>query len=583
VAQSVVQDVAQNPDRLETPHRGGTLRLVGAGDVDHLDPALAYHTVTRGLLRACTRQLVSYVAAADRDAAGRIVADLATELPPATNAGRSWTFTLRDGLRWNTGRPLVAADVVRGIKRLAHPLAPSPGLPYYLSTVAGLAEFRDEVAAGPQHPAAIGERIEDTALAGVTAVSEREIRFETVQPVGDFLNMLALPFATPAPVEYLRHRPGSPELEQALSWNGPYAVSRYLPGQRIELDRNPAWDRATDPLRAAWVDRIEIRQQVSEPDAHRLVADGRADMLWDVQPLTEELPELLSTADERLEVYPAGLLSPYLVINFDSPDNGQLLKDVSVRRALQYAVDKAAVAAVWGGPQLNDVADQILPPLCAAHRPTAYYPTAGGRGDPERARALLTAAGYPGGVTLRLVFRDRDIHPETARVVRDALSRAGIRLELVPAGIPALFEEYLAPPADAPRGRWDLALTGWEPDWYGNNARTYLQPLADGRDAARGGDWGTNYGHYRNQRADALLTEATSCLDPERAGELFRQLEDVVMQDAALVPVLFAHQYWMHARRVRNWLPYPVLNGDLTNLWLDGPPTASDDDQGMDG
>jgi peptide/nickel transport system substrate-binding protein len=239
-----------------------------------------------------------------------------------------------------------------------------------------------------------------------------------------------------------------------------------------------------------------------------------------------------------------------------------------VREALQYAVDKAAVSTVWGGPRLCDIAEQILPPLCTAHREARPYATPEGLGDPERARRLLAEAGYPDGITLKLVYRDRDIHPETARVLRDGLARAGIRAELVGVSINELFGDYFGSAAAAREGRWDLALTGWEPDWHGNNGRVYLQALFDSADVSVGDDWGTNFGYYRSARTNELIGAALGCADRERADEFFRAAEAEVLRDCAVVPILFAHQYWLHATRVRNWLPYPVLNGDLTNLWL---------------
>ncbi len=552
------------------PRRGGTLTLVGAGDVDYLDPALAYHTATRGIVRGYTRQLVGCVASRNREEAGKIVADLATEVPTVANGrisadGTQYRFTLTEGLRWNTPwgiRPLVAGDIVRGIKRLAHPVVSSPGLAYYLSTIEGMLEFRDAVAGAPAE--SVAARLEHTEIKGVRAQGDREIVFTTRHPASDFLNMLALPFATPAPVEYLDFVPGSPEFNRVLASNGPYQVVNYVPGEQIVLERNPAWEPRSDRLRAAYVDTIVVREGMSERAAHELVATGAAEMLWDIQPLTEELPQLLGSADPRLEVYPAGLFSPYIVVNFSSP----VMTARAVRVALQYAVDKAAVSRVWGGPSLNDIADQILPPLCTAHREFRPYGTEGGRGDPELARRLLADAGYPDGLTLRLVFRDRDIHPETAEVVKAAMTRAGIRVELVGVSINELFSDYFS--SSATRTSWDIALTGWEPDWYGNNARTYLQPLFDSRGVVEGGDWGSNFGRYRSAKVNELLGAALTSADETRAAELFRRMEAEVLHDAAVVPVLFAHQYWFHATTVRNWLPYPVLNGDLTNLWLAG-------------
>lgn len=562
------------PDAAGTgePRRGGILTLVGAGDVDHLDPALAYHTVTRGIIRCYTRQLVTYPATRDHRRAGDLVPDLAVAADgPYDAEGRRYRFTLRDGLHWDlpTGsRPLTAADVARGIKRLAHPMAPSPGLPYFLSTIEGMAEFRDELISLPRSLDVVAAYLEAAEVSGLRVIDDRTLELTTRRPTPDFLNILALPFASPAPEEYLWHEPGSPHLRIASI--GPYRITRYEPDRRITLARSRTWDPATDPVRAAYVDGIDIRQGLDEKTCHDMVIAGEADMMWDIQPLTERLPDLFATGDPRLEVCPAGLLSPYLVINMLSPNQDGALARREVREALQYAIDKTAVSEVWGGPRLNDIAEQILPPLCSAHRPFAPYAAGDGAGDPERARQLLAEAGYPDGLTLKLVYRDRDIHPETARVVRAACARAGITLELVPAGIGELFATYLGRADAARQGRWDVALTGWEPDWHGNNARVYLQALFDSSGVSDNDDWGSNFGHYHNPLVNREIDAALSCADEAIANVHWRAAEREVLRDCAVVPILFAHQYWLRGHRVRNWLPYPVLNGDLTNLWLDG-------------
>ena len=568
----------------DEPRYGGTLTLVGAGDVDYLDPALAYHTVTRGIVRAYTRQLVTYIASRDREAAGVIVADMATEVPTRDNGrisrdGREYLFTIKEGVNWNAPsgiRPVIAEDMARGIKRLVHPAAPSPAVSYYLSTIEGMAEFRDTLMGVACTVEAIAHCIEAHEIAGVRVVDDSTLSFTTRYPTSDFLNMLALSFAAPAPREYLRHIPGDAEINQRIISNGPYQITRYVPGSEIVLERNPAWEPKTDDVRRAYVDRIHVRQGASEEEAYHSVASGTADMLWDIQPLTEKLPDLLQSNDPRLEVYPAGLFSPYLVFNFLSPNAGCATTKRKVRMAIQYAVDKTAVSRVWGGQELNDIADQILPPLCSAHQDLCLYPTDGGRGNPDQARELLAEAGYPDGLTLKMVFRNQDIHPESARAIQSSVRRAGVDLELVPVSINELFSTYFSSSSAARRGLWDLAFTGWEPDWYGNNARTYLQSLFDSSSVSENDDWGSNFGYYHSARTNALIHAALTSPDEAQANEYYREAEAEVMKDAAVVPILFAHQYWFHSTRVRNWLPYPVLNGDLTNLWLEEPPKATE-------
>ena len=129
--------------------------------------------------------------------------------------------------------------------------------------------------------------------------------------------------------------------------NGPYRIERYLPGKEIALARNPAWNPATDQF-APYLDGVHIRQGVGERESFELVDRGHADMLWDIPALTSRLPAMLSADDPRLEVFPAGLLSPYLVFNMLSPNAGRATGNLAVRRAVSTALDRTAVSRVWG-------------------------------------------------------------------------------------------------------------------------------------------------------------------------------------------------------------------------------------------
>src|SRR5207247_1615857 len=173
--------------------------------------------------------------------------------------------------------------------------------------------------------------METTDVGGLHAEDDRTVVITTPRPASDLLNILALPFATPAPLEYLAHVPGSRAIEQRLLSNGPYRIVDYRPGAGIRLERNPAWDPGTDDVRRAYVDAVEVREGVAEDEAYEQVMAGTADMLWDTQPPTERLPGLLSTADSRLRTCLAGLLSPYIVINFLSPNAGGATRNLNVR------------------------------------------------------------------------------------------------------------------------------------------------------------------------------------------------------------------------------------------------------------
>ena len=125
-----------------TPQQGGTLKLVGSSDVDHLDTASAYYVASYTLERAFTRQLFSYPASTDITRANTPVADVATEVPTQANGGisadgRTWTIHLRSGVRWNTSpaREVTAQDFVLGLERLCNPVSPVGAPGYYQNTM----------------------------------------------------------------------------------------------------------------------------------------------------------------------------------------------------------------------------------------------------------------------------------------------------------------------------------------------------------------------------------------------------------------------------------------------------------------
>jgi peptide/nickel transport system substrate-binding protein len=274
-----------------TPTNGGTLKLLGSGDVDHLDPASAYYTVSYTLERAFTRQLVSYPASSDLATATTVAADLATTVPTTGNGGithgdKTYTFHLRTDARWNTSpaRTVTAQDVVRGLQRICNPASPSGGLTYYEDTIAGFTQFCDGFAkVNAADPAAMASYMNSHQISGVTTPDSSTVVINLTQPASDFLNILALPFASAAPVEYLKYVPDGATFRQHTLSDGPYAITSYQPGRRIVLDRNPAWTQASDPLRHQHVSSIDVTQgQGSDQAVQQQLQAGTADLSWDL-------------------------------------------------------------------------------------------------------------------------------------------------------------------------------------------------------------------------------------------------------------------------------------------------------------
>jgi ABC-type transport system substrate-binding protein len=190
------------------PVQGGTLKMLGASDVDHLDTASAYYTTSYTLERAFARQLFSYPASTDIGKANTPVADAATEVPTKANEGisadgKTYTIHIRPGVQWNTtpARQVTAQDFVLGLKRLCNPVSPVGAPSYYTSTVTGMKQYCDGFAKVPGTPSAMAGYIQSHDISGVRAPDSMTLVFTLTQPANDFVNILAMPFASAAPKE----------------------------------------------------------------------------------------------------------------------------------------------------------------------------------------------------------------------------------------------------------------------------------------------------------------------------------------------------------------------------------------------
>lgn len=530
------------------------------------------------LTEAIARQLVTYPPAADYATKIAVVADVAQELPTRTNGGisedgRVYVFRLRHGVRWNSSPPraVTAHDFVRAFKLFCNPVSPVGAPRYYTTTIAGMAEYCTDFTNVSPTVAGIRQFIDSHDISGVRALDDSTLVFKLVAPVPDFLNLLAMTFASAVPEEYLDHLPDSPQFRQHTLSNGPYAISRYVQGRQIELGRNAAWDPLTDPNRAAWVDRITIQLGIDGELAQLQIEAGTADLAFDASMLTADQSSLLAIGDPRVMLSPGGDqfgAVHFLAINLVGPNNGGALRQLKVRQALALAVDKRAVAQVSGGPGISRPLYQPVSSSTAGFRVGAdRYVTPNDRGDPEAARRLLAAAGYPDGIRLRVAFPTSSTYPIEAQSAQASLRRAGFDVALIPYSSADFWGRLLPNVENAQRGEWDLAFTGWVPDWYGtNNGRSVIVPLFDGRPL---GNMSQNFGRYDSAGVNSAIDRALAAPTTELAEAAWADATAQVMEDVAIVPLIERKSGFMRSRRVRNCV-WSVLGQQciLTAVWL---------------
>jgi peptide/nickel transport system substrate-binding protein len=555
------------------------LRLVGPADLDSLDPAVSHLPPAGQLARLHARQLFTYPPEPDlRDfRAVAPVPDIAADIPSIYNAGvgashRSYTVHLRRGVWWDTtpAREVTAHDFVRAFKRMGNPVAPCPAISYFTSTVRGMTEYCRAYAAavgGTPTAEVLAAFQHAHDIPGVRAVDDHTLVFELTRPAPDFLWILALPCVSPTPVEYDAFLPDSPELGANLRATGPYRLLRYRPGTAIRLAPNPAWCPESDPVRHQRLAGIEVRiRPATSAEVAEEIASGRADLPWgaDAARVDDEPP---ARGGGELGYS----LDPYLVFNVHGAHADRSTGRVTTRRAIGYAIDRAAIAGIVAelAPDVQvRIAHAVVPPGNDAYQGADPYPASGERGDPDRSRALLDSTGDD-NLHLTLIHLDSALATRVAASCAADLEKVGVAVRTVPLGHRD-YQRLLLDPARAGRGEWDIALAARAPDWYHQNARVFLQPMFQSSPYPSP----LNYGGYRNPAVDRLIETALSSFQRGEAEQAWREVERRVLADAAVVPILFrapaAPQ--RHAARVRDAITIPTLafTVDLAAVCVDG-------------
>jgi peptide/nickel transport system substrate-binding protein len=557
----------------------GTFIYAGMGDVDHLDTASAYYTATYIIERAFARQLYSYpaydTAANDLNAAltaaEQTVPDVATAAPMISNSNKTYTITLRQGVMWNTSPPraVTSQDFLLGFKRLCNPASPIGAPQYYTATIQGFNDYCNAFSALTATDAASFKSFMDSHnISGILTPDASTIVFNLVQPAADFVNLLALPFASAAPVEYEQYVPDSSDLHSHLLSDGPYTVASYMANKEIDLDTNPSWTQSSDTVRHQYVAHVQIKEGLTATAVQQGIETGAYDTEFDVTVPTARLSSLMGPPWNPLfAVFPTPDTNPYLVFNIKSPNNNGALQNVMVRQALEYAIDKVAMGKIYGGPALNTPLDQVIPPGQTGYQQFDPYPTPNHQGDPQKCKTLLAAAGYASGLTLKDVYRTSGNHPAVFQEVQKDLAACGVTVNGVVATTGGdYYGHYMDSQSGHTSGLFDISEPGWIPDWYGNNGRSILEPLFDGRTL---GPNSVDYSYYNSDAVNALIDKAFAATSQSDAANFWHQADVQIMMDAPFVPFQTQSTAVMRSMRTHNaqFMPLSTLL-DPTQVWL---------------
>jgi len=577
---STVSWLSGNQNASGTPVIGGTLKIEGSTDLSEFgDPQSEYETLGYAVERTYARQLITYPSSSNFSTATSLAPDAASAMPTVSSDGLSYTFHLRSGLMWNTNPPraVTSQDFKRGILRNCDPtLAPNGNPGYYISTIAGFKAFCTpfENSSISESPAARARFINDgmTSVSGIQTPDPSTIIFTLTEPAVDFNSILALPFASAAPVEYLKYTPLAPG--DVLYSDGPYYISTYNIGHEIILNHNPTWSQSTDPLRHQYVNEIDIKVDLAGSAASTEVQQdmqaGTADLAWNTIVPTSDIRGFETPMwNPQFGTFPQpGATNPYVVFNVQSAHNGGALGNVKVRQALEYAVDKVAMGKIYGGASLNQPLNQVFGPGAQGYVQFNDYPTKNNQGDPGKCKSLLKAAGYANGLTLTDYYRNNGNHPAVFQQLQSDFGKCGVTV----VGTPIANGYYggsgigVTTPDALKSAKWDITEPGWGPDWYSpTNGRSILPDILDGALSFPGADWGG----YDDPAVDALVTQAEAAKTVSDAASLWHQADVKAMADAPFIPIQTQLFPIFRSSRVHNALFMPLSQSyDYTQLWL---------------
>ncbi len=483
------------------------------------------------------------------DAQLRIQPLLATHWEVA-DSGRTWTFYLREGVRfqpdegvpgWGAGREMVAADVVFSLNRLRDPAVASAG--------GWILEALDTAAAGR----------------GMVALDDRRVQFRLQRAFPPFLGLLTTPYASVVPPEVVAHY--GPDFRAHPVGTGPFQLAWWMEDVACVLHRHTGYwerDEAGRPLPRLEAVHVDFAQDLGA-EFHGLL-QGRYD--W-VSGLHSAYIEEALTEEGTLQPGLAGqitlqqtpfLKTDYIGIQLD-PDypvsQGSPLQDVRVRRALSLAIDRRGIAK-----HLRR----------GAVVPTEYFtppglPGAAPRSEPvadlPRARALLAEAGYPNGTGLpawTLLATSESV--DLCAALQHQWQALGLRVA-VEVVSPATHREQVA------QGEALLFRKSWLADHA--DAENFLSLFL----TTNFSPGGPNYTHYSNPTYDAWYAAAMASPDDAQRYRYYAAMDSTIAAGLPVIPLF--HDQVTHFLRhgVQGWSISPVNRLDLRRVYKGTPATPS--------
>jgi peptide/nickel transport system substrate-binding protein len=512
--------------------QGGTLEVLNQASISKLDPARIYTSGGGNIPSLLFRTLTTRNRLPGQDGA-KPAPDLATDLGTPSDGAKTWTYHLKDNLFYEDGTPITAQDVKYGIERSFAPEL-SGGAPYLRDWLIDAASYQ-----GPYK--------QPDGIKSIETPDAKTIIFRLSKPEGDFPLLATATQFAPVPkakdtgVDYEKHPVSS----------GPYMVASYEKKKTLDLVRNPHWSAATDTLRYACPDKINVTAGLESAVINQRIATGTGQdanaVTTDATVGPDQLAQLNSNPELAKRVakgeFPA---TTYLAFN----TKVKPFDDIRVRQAISYAVNRTTAVNAAGGSAVAGASTTFLPPQKAlGYQAYDYFP-AGATGNAAKAKELLAQAGYPNGLSITLYHEADDadnLGPKLATAIQDALKAAGITVTLNPTDDNG-YRDLTGKPSTEP----GVSLQYWGADWPSGGP--FLIPVFDGRQIVdSGGNF--NLAQLNDPAVNAEIDAINAITDPEQAQARWGALDAKLGQQALTVPLFSEKDVYLFGKNVKNAVP----------------------------
>ncbi len=423
--------------------RGGVFRtaLDDFGLTGGFDPTGEYVSIAFNSFHALLRTLMATRFTGGTEG-NKLFPDLAADMPTVSSDGLTYTFKLKPNVKFGPplSRPITSKDIEYAFERINTASLVAQYGSYYCGVIKGM-----DCAARSVQP-----------VSGIETPDDSTMVFHLEQPTGDFLYRLAMPATAPVPQEVAKCFTKAGDYGRFVISSGPYMIkgadqldtsscqamkpiSGFDPSRKLLMVRNPDYDQGGDDLRSNYVDGVQITVDTNVNDIFNRVESGALDSSYVNQPPKTILARYVTDPDKKKLLHAdSSDQTWYITMNLGEPP----FDDIHVRKAVNLALDKAAILQAWGGAVWGQIATHIMPPTVLGNQLTQSYDpygSGGFRGDLAKAQAEMKQSRYDSdhdGVCdapqcKNLVIVTRNVAPFTDMepVVSSGLAKLGIEVK----------------------------------------------------------------------------------------------------------------------------------------------------------